>query len=534
MGTKHSHPYKCAGGCCGHEVERVPVSASTAEIGGVSRRTFLLGLGTATLAQWAVASASAAPRKRPRPISESVPPEKELVVQPVLTYGTYQRRPKTSWRPWGGIMTQEDADRELERLKNDLARLARSADFAVRFLPVVGVRGRKEAAKLRDGDFDVMLIFAAGAGRDVLETLVSPKRPTIIFVRHRSGPVYLWYEIVHPRFLRKTVDEYGQPGVDIHDVVVDEYDDLMWRLRGLFGLKNAWGERIVAVGGPGGWGAGGRKAPRLAREKWYLEIIPVSYDELGKRLKKAMADDERAERARVQAAAYLRQPRVRLETKREFVERCFFLTDVFKDLLRENDARAITINQCMGTIMRVSNTTACLPLSLLNDEGYMAFCESDFVVIPSGILLHHISGLPVFLNDPTYPHHGIVTMAHCTAPRRMDGRRCEPTRIMTHFESDFGAAPKVTFRKGQTLTVINPDFAEKRWMGFRGKVLETPFMPICRSQVDAAIEGDWQRLLEGMRGFHWMACYGDFRKEVGYALRKAGIEWVDVSQSASA
>jgi hypothetical protein len=32
----------------------------------------------------------------------------------------------------------------------------------------------------------------------------------------------------------------------------------------------------------------------------------------------------------------------------------------------------------MGTIMPMSQTTACMPLSLLNDEGYLAFCESDF------------------------------------------------------------------------------------------------------------------------------------------------------------
>ena len=87
----------------------------------------------------------------------------------------------------------------------------------------------------------------------------------------------------------------------------------------------------------------------------------------------------------------------------------------------EAETDAITINDCMGTIMGMSETTACLPLSLLNDDGYLAFCESDFVVIPSGILLHYISGKPVFLNDPTYPHDGMVTLAHCTAPRKMDG-----------------------------------------------------------------------------------------------------------------
>ena len=48
----------------------------------------------------------------------------------------------------------------------------------------------------------------------------------------------------------------------------------------------------------------------------------------------------------------------------------------------------------MGTIMPLAETSACLPLSTLNDDGYLAFCESDFVVIPAGILMASISGHP--------------------------------------------------------------------------------------------------------------------------------------------
>jgi L-fucose isomerase-like protein len=101
------------------------------------------------------------------------------------------------------------------------------------------------------------------------------------------------------------------------------------------------------------------------------------------------------------ANRYLKQRGVSLETDRGFVQRAFVLNEVFKDILDAAGTDALTINHCMGTVMPMSKTTACLPLSLLNDDGYLAFCESDFVVIPSGILLHYISGKPVFLNDLT-------------------------------------------------------------------------------------------------------------------------------------
>lgn len=45
--------------------------------------------------------------------------------------------------------------------------------------------------------------------------------------------------------------------------------------------------------------------------------------------------------------------------------------------LAEENTNAITINNCMSTIMPMAQTTACLTLTLLNDSGAMAFCESD-------------------------------------------------------------------------------------------------------------------------------------------------------------
>jgi L-fucose isomerase-like protein len=249
---------------------------------------------------------------------------------------------------------------------------------------------------------------------------------------------------------------------------------------------------------------------------------------LGERLKRARADEALVKRCRAEADRYLKQKGTKLETSRDFVDRCFLLTEIFRGLLDEFHTDAFTINQCMGTIMGVSETTACLPLSLLNDEGYMAFCESDFVVIPSGVLLHYISGKPMFLNDPTYPHDGVVTCAHCTAPRKLDGTLVADTRILTHFESDYGAAPKVEFRKGQVVTNIAPDFSGRRWVGVAGEVVGSPFMPICRSQVDIALKGDTGRLVQEMRGFHWMTCYGDYTREVGYAANKLGVAWVKV------
>jgi hypothetical protein len=38
-------------------------------------------------------------------------------------------------------------------------------------------------------------------------------------------------------------------------------------------------------------------------------------------------------------------------------------------------------------------------------------------------------------------------------------------------------------------------------------------------------------MAQHMRGFHWMTGYGDWTRELAYALKKAGIEWVDLDRA---
>jgi L-fucose isomerase-like protein len=295
-------------------------------------------------------------------------------------------------------------------------------------------------------------------------------------------------------------------------------------------LRNALGSRILAVGGPGGWAQPAGSVPDLARQRWQLDIQTIAYEELGKLIRAAKADKTAVDQARQRADTYLGLPQTTLETERQYVENSFLLEQVFRRLMAEADCRAITINGCMGTIMPMAETTACLTLSLLNDAGYLAFCESDFVVIPAGLLLENISGRPVFFNNPTYPHDGIITLAHCTAPRRMSGEQLDPARIVTHFESDYGAAPKVEMPLGQTLTNLVPDFKAERWTGLLARIEAVPFLPICRSQIDVRFECSNEVLVRHMPGFHWMSGYGDCLREVGYAIGKIGLKWDNLSQ----
>ncbi len=489
----------------------------------------VLGLGTPALSNRTI--------EEWNPNKPFIATGKKIKVQPVLMYRTPIRREQTSWKSWGGVQTEQAASEEAQRISKELNSLSAGADFPLEILPVVKVKSTEETSQVHKNNYDVIIVYPATGSGDMLRACFAREKDkdTIIFVRHSSGPAYYWYEALSVRYLKTDENEASQNsrlnhgGVYIYDVVVDDYQELLWRLRALYGLKNFIGTRIVALGGP--WGKYSPEAPDVAREKYKIEIIEVSYEDLAPRIRSAKANSTLLSKAEQWTEKYLSLPNTALMTEKKFVVNSFLLHNVFRDLMREYDAPAFTIRACMATIMPMAETTACLTLSLLNDQGVLAFCESDFVIIPSGILLHYISGKPVFLHNSTFPHNAVVTCAHCTAPRRMDGTHYEPAKIMTHYESEYGAAPKVEIPQGQEVTFIDPEYSTGRWVGFKGIVKSNPFYEICRSQQDVEIQGDWRKLLKEVRDSHWMMAYGDYLKELGYAARKIGIKWIDISET---
>ncbi|MFH1716392.1 MAG: sugar isomerase [Planctomycetota bacterium] len=511
--------------CCSHLNRREFVGLTTAAIAGG-----VLGVGVST-------SSAGTKAEGWSPNKPFITAGRKLKVQPILMYRIPERRPATSWKSWGGVQTEQAASEEAERISRELNVLSAEAGFGIEMLPVAKVKTVEEASQVHKNDCDVVIVYPATGSGDMLKACFSPNKDkdTLVFLRHRSGPVYYWYEALSVKYLR-TDDNDAQPnsalnhgGVYIHDVVVDDRPELLWRLRALYGIKNFLGTRIVALGGA--WGKYSPEAPEVARKKYKFEIIEVPYEEVAPRISSARTDSKLVSMAQDWADHYIALPDTKLVTKRTFVVNAFLLYSVFKDLMREHDAPAFTIRNCMTTVLPIAETTPCLSLSLLNDEGMLAFCESDFVVIPSGILLHYIAGKPVFLHNSTFPHDGVVTCAHCSAPRRMDAKRYEPAKIVTHFESEYGAAPKVEIPEGQEVTFINPEYSSGRWVGFKGVVKSNPDYEICRSQQDVEIQGDWRKLIREVRDSHWMMAYGDYLREIAYASRKIGINWVNISET---
>ncbi len=525
---EHQFDVAVPGHCC----SRSEVSESHTM--DISRRSFLGGFGGAALSGLVLATGqhNHAPAVDPVPSGTSLPLGAMLRVKPVLAYLIEKRQEKTSWRGYGGLQTQQDVTEEAGRIETELRALASQAEFPIEVLPLTLVDNDQKADEAAAADCDVLLLYPAGGSQ--VYRLVASRTPKLMFLRHRSDHHYLWYEITHWRLLRRNGDTFEEPSIDVDDVVVDNYAQVLWRLRALYGLKNAKGTKMLAIGGLAAYSEPGQKVgPTHAKEVWNYDFITVSEAEFAQRLGQARSDQNIAKEVDHQTDELLALPNVTLRTDRKFVVNSFLALSVCKDLMRESGATNLGFAHCMGrSVIEMLDTPPCLVLSLANDEGYTAYCHTDLTHTLPGVLLRWIAGRPTFVCNTHFPHDGIFTVAHCAAPRKMNGKDYEPAAIMTHFESDYGAATKVQYTKGQVVTVIIPNLRCSKWQGFRGKIVDSPSYPACRSQMDIEIDGDMRRLLTEMQGFHAQVCYGDYLREVGYALKKLGkIEWQNFSQN---
>ncbi len=143
----------------------------------------------------------------------------------------------------------------------------------------------------------------------------------VMFVRHQSGPFYLGFEIAHWRFLRQNGDSL-RAGRDSTPTTWSSTAtiELLWRLRAMYGLKNARGTKMLTIGGLVAYSAPAQEhGPRVAKELWGYDFVNVTDEEFAKRLAADRADQQVVKQVEEQTTALLNMPNVKLETDRKFV-----------------------------------------------------------------------------------------------------------------------------------------------------------------------------------------------------------------------
>ena len=130
-------------------------------------------------------------------------------------------------------------------------------------------------------------------------------------------------------------------------MVVDDPDELLWRLRALWRGQEL-PRRADCRPRRGRRASTTARRPQVARDRYKFDIVDVTYDDLGKRIAAPCADAGRMRLAERWTDAYLALPGTTLRDRAAVRRQLLRALRLFKDLMREHNAAAVHHQQVHG------------------------------------------------------------------------------------------------------------------------------------------------------------------------------------------
>ena len=258
-------------------------------------------------------------------------------------------------------------------------------------------------------------------------------------------------------------------------------------------------KRLGVIGRPSDWLISSNVDYSLVKEKFGIELINISLNELVNEYKSINGNhvelDPNFSKKEVDNALNLHQALVNVKDKyglSGLTLRCFSLLSKIK-------------------------TTGCLGLALLNKEGITATCEGDVPTMLSMHICNEICGNPGFQANPSRIEldKGEIIFAHCTIPLNMISN---PT-LMTHFESGIGVALRGDLDL-EKVTIFKLGSDLKSYFVETGEIVENLKEDnLCRTQIRIKMD-NLESFLKNPKGNHHVIIYGDYKQAIIDYLEK--------------
>jgi len=207
-----------------------------------------------------------------------------------------------------------------------------------------------------------------------------------------------------------------------------------------------------------------------------------------------------------------------------------------KNVLKQYDANAITINCLGGFYGGHIHAYPCLGFHELNNEGLVGGCECDIRSTATMVAFNHMTGgRPGYISDPVIDTaKREIIYAHCVASNRVFGPEGpeNPYSIMTHSEDRQGASVRSVLPVGYLTTSMQINQNRKEILLHQAISNDNdPDDRACRTKLCAEPLGDMEKLFTkwDQWGWHRVTFYGDL-KESAYALADK-IGWKVVEEA---
>jgi hypothetical protein len=192
-----------------------------------------------------------------------------------------------------------------------------------------------------------------------------------------------------------------------------------------------------------------------------------------------------------------------------------------KQVLKNRNANAITVNCLGGFYGGHIHAYPCLGFHELCNEGLIGACECDVnstATMVAGTLL--TQGRPGYISDPVIDtSKGQIIYAHCVASNKVFGPsgNTNPFSIMTHSEDRQGASVRSYLPENHITTTLEIHSDKKEILFHQAlAVANDPDDRACRTKLCAEPLGDIEKLFTQWDkwGWHRVTFYGDLKEPV--------------------
>lgn len=282
-------------------------------------------------------------------------------------------------------------------------------------------------------------------------------------------------------------------------------DYIVKRLNELSKLKNKKEVNLGVIGKPSDWLIASNVDYKIVKQKFNINLIDINQNELIELIKKDVENYQSD-----------------FNYDKHELNKALIVKEAIKKLINKYHLSGFTI-RCFDLIKEVE-ATACISLSILNDEGVIAICEGDIPSLISAYLIKDYLNVLSFQANPQEidPINNIVSFAHCTIPLSM----CISYQLMTHFESNSSVAIKGEMEEKE-VTVVKINALMNEFYLSSGTIINNGNrMDRCRTQIDVKLDSDVSYFLTSPLANHHLIIYGDHEVELNNYFKSFGLRRV--------
>ena len=178
-----------------------------------------------------------------------------------------------------------------------------------------------------------------------------------------------------------------------------------------------------------------------------------------------------------------------------------------KKICKEEKLEALTLS-CFKLIEQI-DTTGCLALSLLNDDGIMAGCEGDLQSIFTLLAVKALTTKEGFMANPSMinTRTNELILAHCTVGLQQTERYI----IRNHFETEKGIAIQGLLPTGDvTVIKCGGECLDEYYLSTGTLTENTNYINMCRTQVRIRMNTPAEYFLKNPLGNHHIMIHGNY------------------------